>query len=245
MENEKLFQDSNPNYARFGWYVSIITTILTVITFGIAMATPPLSGPFCTGSCFEYPFTDIASRFPRDYYWMFPAIILSISYLIMMITIYHTIPGNKKLFGLMSVVFAIMASLILIVDYFIQVSVIQPSILSGEYDGISLLTQFNPHGIFIVLEEIGFLFMIISFFVLFPVFSGASSLEKGIKWIVIIGLLLAIVSFTLVLIMHGIQREYRFEIIIISITWLELILFSFLLSRFFKTKYSAADNKKP
>lgn len=241
MENRKLLQDSNLSYTKFGWYISIITTLLTVITFGIAIGTPPLSGPFCTGSCFEYPFTDIASRFPRDYYWMFPAIILSFCYLIMMITIYQTAPENKKLFGLIGVSFAIMASLILIADYFIQVSVIQPSVLAGETDGISLLTQFNPHGIFIVLEEIGFLFMIFSFFVMFPIFNGATSLEKSIKWIVIIGFLLAVVSLTMVSIMHGIHREYRFEVIIISITWLELILISFLISRYFKAKYSATD----
>jgi hypothetical protein len=241
MENSKLLQDSILSYAKFGRYISIITTLLTLITFGIAIGTPPLSGPFCTGSCFEYPFSDIASRFPRDYYWMFPAIILSFSYLIMMITIYQTAPGNKKLFGLIGVSFAIMASLILIADYFIQVSVIQPSVLAGETDGISLLTQFNPHGIFIVLEEIGFLFMIFSFFVLFPIFNGTNSLEKGIKWIVTIGFLLAVVSLIMVSIMHGIHREYRFEIIIISITWLELILISFLISRYFKAKYSATD----
>jgi lysylphosphatidylglycerol synthetase-like protein (DUF2156 family) len=236
MKNTKLSQHSNLSYAHFGQYISLITSLLTVITFGIAIGTPPLSGPFCAGSCFDYPFTDIASRFPRDYYWMFTAILLSLSYLIMMITIYQTAPENKKLFGLIGVSFAIMASLILITDYFIQVSVIQPSILAGETDGISLLTQFNPHGIFIVLEEIGFLLMIFSFFALFPIFNGANSLEKSIKWIVIIGFLLAFVSFAMVSIIHGINREYRFEVIIISITWLELIIISFLISRYFKAK---------
>lgn len=210
--------------------------MLTIITFGIAINTPPLSGPFCTGNCFEYPFTDIADRFPRDYYWMFPAILLSIAYLIMMITIYHTAPENKKLFGSLGVAFAIMASLILITDYFIQVSVIQPSLLAGETDGISLLTQFNPHGIFIVLEELGFTFIIISFFALFPIFNGTSKLEKTIKWTAITGFILAFISFSLVSIVHGIHREYRFEVVIISITWLELIFISFLIARYFKRK---------
>jgi hypothetical protein len=214
--------------------------VLTVITFGIAISTPPLSGPFCTGNCFEYPFTDIASRFPRDYYWMYPAIILSFSYLIMMITIYQTVPENKKLFGMLGATFAIMASLILITDYFIQVSVIQPTILAGETEGIALLTQFNPHGIFIVLEEIGFTLMIISYFVLFPIFNGTTTLEKTIKWTAIIAFSLAIVSFLLISIEHGIHREYRFEVIIISIAWIELILIGFFIGRFFKTKYLAA-----
>jgi hypothetical protein len=234
MENRKLLQDSNLSYAKFGWYISIVTTFLTVITFGIAICTPPLSGPFCTGSCFEYPFSEIASRFPRDYYWMYPAIILSFSYLIMMITIYQTAPENKKLFGMLGVTFAIMASLILITDYFIQVSVIQPSVLAGETEGIALLTQFNPHGIFIVLEEIGFTLMIISFFVLFPVFNGSGTLEKTIKWTAITGFILAVVSFSLVSIVHGLHREYRFEVVIISIAWIELILLGILFAQYFR-----------
>ena len=236
MKNENKQLNSELNHAGFGYYISIITTVLTVITFGIAISTPPLSGPFCTGPCFEYPYTDIASRFPRDYYWMYPAILLSISYLIMMVTIYQTAPVNKKLYGMLGVAFAIMASLILITDYFIQVSVIQPSLLAGETDGISLLTQFNPHGIFIVLEEIGFTLMIISFFALFPMFNGTSTLEKTIKWTTITGFILAVISFSLVSILNGIHREYRFEIIIISITWLEIILISFLMALYFKTK---------
>jgi hypothetical protein len=236
MENENKQLNSELSHAGFGFYISIITTVLTIITFGIAISTPPLSGPFCTGNCFEYPFTDIAGRFPRDYYWMYPAILLSIAYLIMMITIYHATPENKKLFGSLGVAFAIMASLILITDYFIQVSVIQPSLLAGETDGISLLTQFNPHGIFIVLEELGFTLMIISFFALFPIFNGTSTLEKTIKWTTITGFILAVISFSMVSIQYGFNREYRFEVVIISITWLELIFISILIARYFKTK---------
>lgn len=230
--NEK----GNISYHKFGRYVSLATTLLTIISFGIAISTPPLSGPFCIGNCFEYPFTDIATRFPRDYYWMYPAILLSISYLVMMITLLHFIPQHKKLFGTLGVSFAMMSTLILVTDYFIQVSVIQPSVLAGETDGISLLTQFNPHGIFIVLEEIGFTFMIISFFVLFPIFDSPTKLERTIKWTAIIGFVLAVLSFAVVSIIHGIHREYRFEVIIISISWLDLILISFLISRYFKTK---------
>jgi len=67
---------------KFGYYMAIITTLLTIVTFGIAVNTPPFSGPFCKGPCFQYPYLDIAGRFPRDYYWMYPAIVLPFSYLL-------------------------------------------------------------------------------------------------------------------------------------------------------------------
>ena len=126
--------------------------------------------------------------------------------------------------------------MILFIDYFIQVSVIQPSILAGETDGISILSQFNPHGIFIVLEEIGFLFIILSLFALVPVFSDKNSNQKAIKWTSIIGFALTIISFILISLMYGIKREYRFEVAVISITWLELIVLGFLFARYFKNK---------
>lgn len=56
-----------------------------------------------------------------------------------------------------------------------------------------------------------------SFFALFPVFEGINRHEKAIRWTAIIGLLLAILSFSLVSIVHGIHREYRFEVTIITI----------------------------
>lgn len=230
--------ESQKNVNKFGYRTSLVTAILTIITFAIAIFTPPLSGPFCKADCFQYPFTDIASRFPRDYYWMYPAMILMFAYLIMIICVHQTVATEKKHFSLISISFAIMTTLVLFADYFIQVSVIQPSVLAGETDGISILSQFNPHGIFIVLEEIGFLFMSISFFCLIPTFSNKNPNQKAIKWTSAIGFSLTIVAFILISLSHGINREYRFEIAVISITWIELIVLGFLFARYFKNNIS-------
>jgi len=219
--------------AKFGFYISVITAILTFITFSIAICTPPLSGPFCTADCFQYPYHDILNRFPRDYYWMFPAITLTFSYLIMMICIHHFTSNEKKIYSLIGISFAIMSTLILSVDYFVQVSFIQPSLLAGETEGIAVLSQYNPHGVFIILEELGFITMNVSFFCLVPVLSNSDKLEKKIRWTFIISFLLMLLSLIIVLVVHGIRREYRFEIIIISITWIELIITSVCFSIYF------------
>lgn len=235
-------QMPDKNIAKTGFYISVFTVIITFITFGIAIFTPPLSGPFCIGGCFKYPYSEIAGRFPRDYYWMYPAMLMAFSYLILMINIHHFASGGKKLFSSIGVAFAIMATLILSVDYFIQISVIQPSILAGETEGIALLTQFNPHGIFIVLEELGFLLMSISFFALFPVFYGKTNLEKAIKITVIGGFVLAVIAFVLISVKHGINREYRFEVAIISIVWIEVIVLGILLAGYFKSQKNQMKN---
>ena len=67
-----------PNPAlRLGYYAAILAAVLTLGTFVLAFLTPPLSGPGCQAGCFPYPYTDIAARFPRDYLWMYPAILVS------------------------------------------------------------------------------------------------------------------------------------------------------------------------
>jgi len=219
---------------RFGYYISLITAVTTILTFGIAICTPPLSGPFCKSGCFEYPYHEIISRFPRDYYWMFPAIILSFSYMIMMISVHKTVTPEKSVFSLTGVAFAMISTLILSVDYFVQVSFIQPSLLAGETEGIAMLSQFNPHGLFIILEEMGFITMNISFILFAPALTSSTRLERSLRLTFIIGFILMLLSFTAVVLINGINREYRFEVMIISITWIELIIASILFSRYFK-----------
>ncbi len=226
----------NLNLNRFGYYVSVITAILTIVSFGIAVCTPPLSGPFCQADCFRYPYHDIISRFPQDYYWMYPAILLSFSYMVMMITVHSSIPAERSHFSAVAAGFAVISSLVLSADYFIQVSFIQPSLLSGETDGVAMMSQFNPHGIFIILEELGFVTMGISLLFLTPVFVGSGRLEKSLRLTFIISFCLTVTAFAAITAVHGIMREYRFEVAVISITWIELIIVSILFSRYFRRR---------
>lgn len=149
---------------------------------------------------------------------------------------------KAKIFSRIAVLFACIAAGILFVNYFVQVTVIQPSLINGEYDGISILTQYNPHGIFIALEEAGYLLMSLSVLSLLPVFSGLGRIETWIRRIALWSFILtisALIGFTAI---HGISREYRFEIAVITIDFFTLILLGVLSSFIFKRTY--ADNSK-
>ena len=227
--------DSVTNNANLlGFYSAILTTVVTTVTFGIAILTPPLSGPFCVGSCFDYPFTDTISRFPRDFIWMYFAILLTLIYVVLMVCIHHYASNEKKIFSQIGLSFALISATVLITDYFIQISVIQPSLVNGETDGIAIITQYNPHGIFIVLEEIGYLMMSVSFLCMAPVFSGTNRLERAIRWTFIISFILTILSLIIISILYGINREYIFEVVVIVIDWTVLIVSGILLSVVFK-----------
>ena len=231
---------------RIGFYISILTGTATIITFIVAYLTEPLSGPFCVAnSCFKYPYLDIASRFPADYIWMYCAIVWLLFYTIFMTCIHHNAESEKKTFSQVGLSFAIMSALILLANYFIQLSVVQPSLLNGEFDGIALITQYNPHGIFIALEELGFILMSLAFLFMAPVFAKGK-LEKAIRSIFIGSFALTVITFILISIFYGIHREYRFEVAVMSINWLTLIVSSVLVSIMFRrSEKSKIGSKTP
>lgn len=126
--------------SKVGFYAAILTTLLTVVTFIIAFNTPPLSGPGCTAGCFSYPYSDIASRFPRDYYWMYPAILLSLVYYILMVSAHYFAPVERKVFSQLGISFALISTATLLTDYFLQLSVIQPGVAFAIYP----CSRFDP-----------------------------------------------------------------------------------------------------
>jgi hypothetical protein len=67
-----------------------------------------------------------------------------------------------------------------------------------------------------------------------PVFAGKNRLEGTIRWILVLSFVLTMVSLTLISINHGLNRQDRFEVIIISIDWLVLVINGILWSVFFK-----------
>jgi hypothetical protein len=222
------------NTNQLGLYTALLTTVFTLVTFGIAIVTPPLAGPYCTGACFVYPYTDIVARFPRDYIWMYPAMVLSVLYVVFMVSIHQYAAQDKQRFSQIGLSFALMAATILLVAYFTQVSVIQPSLVQGETEGIALLTQFNPHGLFIALEELGFLLMSLSFLWMAPVFSGANRTETALRWLFRGSFLVTLVTFLYYALYYGLARDYRFEVAVITINWGVLILAGVLVSLVFK-----------
>ena len=225
---------STRNINLVGFYAAILTAVTTIVTFGIAMIALPISGAFCTDGCIEYPYLNTVSQFPNDYSWMFPAIFLIIFYMILMVSIHSYATRQKKIFSLIGVSFAIVAVVILVGNYFVQLSVIPISLINGETNGIAILTQYNPHGLFIVLEDLGYLIMSISFLFMAPVFANKDRLDLSVKWVFISGFILTIVSLVVISFIYGMDRKDRFEVLAISVNWLVLLINGILLSIIFR-----------
>ena len=106
--------------------------------------------------------------------------------------------------------------------------------MKGEMAGIPLLTQYNGHGVFVVLEELGYILMSLTFLFLAPVFAGKNRLEKAIRWILVLPFVVNVGAFVAYAIVFGLDRDYRFEVATITINWVVMILGGILLSLFFK-----------
>jgi hypothetical protein len=224
-----------PSVWRFRFWTALIMSVLTVITFGIAFATPPRSGPFCTMSaCLTAPYTNIAAFFPRDYVWMYPALLVTAIFVVFMACIHHYASHDKKIFSLIGLSFGVMSAALIMIDYFIQLTVIQPSLLRGELDGLSLISQYNPHGIFIALEALGYVLMSVAFVFAAPVFASHDWVERTLRWLFVAGFVLAVGLLIVLSLLYGHDLEYRFEVAVISIDWIVLIISGFLLSIVFR-----------
>ena len=225
---------ATPSACRFGFWSAVFMSLISTASFAVAVATPPRSGPFCMSSCVTYPYTNVAAFFPRDYLWMYPALLLTPIFVVLMASIHHYAAGDKKLFSLIGLSFAVIAAAVISIDYFIQLTVMQPSLLKGETDGLSLVSQYNPHGIFIALETLGYLMMSTAFLFAGAVFAGRDWVERTIRWLFISGFALTVGSLIVLSLLYGNDLEYRFEVVVILIDWMVLIVSGILLSVVFK-----------
>jgi len=86
---------------------ALLTVLLAVIAFAMAVTTLPRSGPSCTFDvCVSYPYTDIAQYYPRDYLWMIPATLVLFPFLALVASLYGYASEERKSFGLVAISFA-------------------------------------------------------------------------------------------------------------------------------------------
>jgi hypothetical protein len=221
------------NSLLFGRIVAISITVITIITFGLAIIAVPISGANCIRNCVEYPYVNTAAQFPHDFFWMPAAMILTFDYLLFFITIHANASDDHKIYSQVGLSLAIISTTIIILDYYIQFSVIPSSLLNGETEGLALFIQYNPHGIFIAMEELGYIIMSLSFLAVAPVFTNITRKENIVHWINIISPISVIMSFIIIYSKFGTDRQDSFEIIAISINWLVFIIEGILINRIY------------
>jgi hypothetical protein len=165
---------------------------------------------------------------------MYPAIFMAPIFVMLMICIHNFDPDDKKIFSQAGLAFALIYAAAMSMNYIIQIEVMQPSILKGEMEGLALFSQYNPHGIFIALEDLGYLMMSLAFFCTARVFAREDKLGRALRNLLTISPLLAFAAYIVLSVIYGKNIEYRFEVFIITFNWLTAIVMGILLSIYFK-----------
>lgn len=172
---------------KLGFWSAILTALLAALFIFLGLFGSTYTEPN------PYPYV---SPFIKsiDYMLFYPAFLLAPVFVVLLACIYHYTHPARKIFSFIALLFGVIYAAIIIPDYFILWTVVLPSILSGQTAGLSLISLYNPHGIFIALESLAYLMMSVAFIFLAPVFKGGR-IEKALKWLFIAGFILAMGSF--------------------------------------------------
>lgn len=231
------------NVLKTGYYASLFLAIVTLITFGFAMTAIPVAGEFCPQDCSEYPYLDTVAQFPKDFIWMYLAQFVILLFLVFMLCLHYVAAIAVKIYSHIGLVFAMISGTVLLLDLFIQSSVVPASLMNNETEGLALLIQYNPHGVFIAMEELGYLLMGLSLLFMSFVFSKEKgSLATSLRLLFLVAFAGTIIAFVTIILVRGVVRNDLFEVMTISINWFTLIVAGFLASKFFRRKIKSLIN---
>jgi len=214
----------------FGFWAAVMSVVFGLLALGIAVSTTPRAGPFCPAECLDYPYAGAAALVPRDFLWMYPATVMLVTYLILTIVMLAHAGLDRRLHGMIAAAFVLLAVATLVADYAIQLAVVQPSLLAGESDGVALVSQYNPHGVFIALENVGYVALAVAFVFMSRVVAGRGWLVQTLQWILLLAGALTLVALVVMSWWFGMDLGYRFEVVAISVTWIAVIASSALLA---------------
>jgi len=227
-------------HGRLASWAAAVMAAAAAVALAIGVTTPPRSGPFCRGDCITYPFADAAAFVPRDYLWMYPAVLMVLLFVVVIACIHQRAEAHSRLFTRVALSLAAISATALLADYFLQLTVVQPSLLKGESAGLSLISQYNPHGVFIALEDLGFLVMGLAFLFVAAGLVGRSRLERAGRYVLATGGILAVVALVVLALVYRSDLEYRYEVAAIAIDWLTLIAAGVLFSLLFRREARAS-----
>ena len=97
---------------------------------------------------------------PRDFVWMYLALLMMLAFLALAACVREHAASVRRVFGTIGLCFAVVSFAVIALDYRSRATrTVQPALLRGGLDGLVIFSQYNPHGVFIALEELGFLVM--------------------------------------------------------------------------------------
>ncbi len=164
---------------RLGFWSAVSLAVLVVL-IDVGMIASNILYPITTINSMEA----YAAQFSSAQMLPFvPSLILAPVFVIFMLCIYHYVTEDKKLLGQLAFSFAVICAAILSLHYYIQLTVVQQGILSGETTGLWQFVTPNPHSFFWTFAALGYGFMGFALLSAASIFTEKT--DRSIKWLFI------------------------------------------------------------
>lgn len=164
---------------RLGFWSAVAITLLVVL-IDVGMIASNLLYPITSITSIE----SYAAQFsPIQMLPFIPSLVLAPVFVTMMLCIYHTAADDKRILGQLGFTFAVICAAILSLHYYIQLTVVQQGLLSGDYAGLWQFATPNPNSLFWTFAALGYGFMGFALLSIVPVFSEKT--DRPIKWLFI------------------------------------------------------------
>lgn len=214
--------EERPGSGRLLSWSGLAASVMAIVAFAVAATTPPRTGPFAAPSALiPHPYAEAIQFVPRDFVWMYAALLMILAYLFMSVCLREGASSGARVWGTFGLVLATTAFAALAIAYFVQIYTIQPALLNREAADVVALSQYNPHGLFIALENLGYLAMALSFGAFAPTL-GRTRPRTAARWVFAAAAVLAPLALVLMTRAFGMGLEYRFEVAAIMIDYLTL-----------------------
>jgi hypothetical protein len=119
---------------------------------------------------------------------MYPAIVLTLLIMVLVQCVDYEIEPSRRVLSGIGLTLSAVGAGTLIIDYAVQHTFVQPAVLIGETEGLSPWSQYNPHGVFIALENVGYGLLNLAFlFIGIAMLRTASRLWRAAAWVFAVG----------------------------------------------------------
>lgn len=226
---------NSPDFSRRAFTVLSAATLAgsAAAALGLALSLAPArSGPNCLAAdCVGYPYIDVADFVPQDYLWMYPAAILPVAFFATVVALRDAAPVGRRHLADFTAGLALAALVVLTLTYAIQLMVLQPSLVKGETDALSLWSQYNPHGLFIATENLGYLLFGLALIGLAGIVQGQDGRSRGVQWTSAILGGLGVLALPLLGGLLGAHLEYHYEVTSLLCAWVASMVIGVLIAR--------------
>lgn len=160
--------------ACIGLAAAVLATALNIAFTALVALYPPTSWDGLDSY--------VASYDPARLAPVVPALLLAPTVVALFTAIFYYAPEERRIMGRLGLVFAAPYSVMVSINYFVQLTMVRENILHGTHANLEHFIMDNPRSVMFSIDMLGYFFLSLSSLAVSFVFMGGA-LEKTIRWL--------------------------------------------------------------